>query len=100
MSRVLLLLVEDGQDLGQGMVAADVADEDDAGHADGLGYRVDRPEHEMTLGNSWPTTSAARMPGGARATLWEVIVPLAMTQAGSTAAPAGWRGTRRLRPCG
>ena len=49
-SRVLLLLVEDGHDLGQGMVAADVAGEDDAGHADGLGCRVDRAERRDDAG--------------------------------------------------
>jgi hypothetical protein len=36
-SGVLLFSVEDGYDLGQCPVVADVAGEDDAGHADGDG---------------------------------------------------------------
>jgi hypothetical protein len=62
-SRVLLLLAEDGCDLGRGTAVADVAGEDDAGHADGLGAASPGPSSEMTLGNSWPATSACRMPG-------------------------------------
>ena len=43
-SGVLLFSVEDGYDLGQGLVVADVAGEDDVGHADGLGCGIDGAE--------------------------------------------------------
>ncbi len=43
-SAVLLFPVEDGYDLGQGLVVADVAGEDDVGHADGLGCGIDGAE--------------------------------------------------------
>ena len=47
---VLLVSVEDGHDLGQCLIAADVAGEDDVGHADGLGCRIDRAEHRDHAG--------------------------------------------------
>ncbi len=43
-SAVLLFPVEDGYDLGQCLVVADVAGEDDVGHADGLGCGIDGAE--------------------------------------------------------
>jgi len=43
-SAVLLFSVEDGYDLGQCLVVADVAGEDDVGHADGLGCGIDGAE--------------------------------------------------------
>ena len=80
MSRVLLFSVEDGHELGQGMVAADVAGEDDAGHADGLGAASMGPNtgsrREQLAGDL-----RGGCPGGAWATSWEVIAPLAVTQA-------------------
>src|SRR6266536_3111297 len=49
-SGVLLLAVEYGHDPPERSVVADVAGEDDVGHADRPGRRVDRPEHRDHAG--------------------------------------------------
>ena len=62
-SRVLLVLVEDGHDLGQGWSPPMLPKKTMQAMPMTWGAASAGPDTEMTLGDSWPATSARRMPG-------------------------------------
>ena len=84
-SAILLFSVEDGDDLGQCLVVADVAGEDDVGHADGLGCGVNGAEERDHAREQLAGYLGAADAQAVQGDVWEVIPPLAMTQAGSAA---------------
>jgi hypothetical protein len=92
-------VVEEFDDVSEGGLVADVAGEHDVGVSTTGGRASTGWNTETRPGRSWPRTVARRMPRPRTAMSWEVMPPLATTQAGPAATAPRTTSTTAVDTC-